>query len=87
MKSITLIKKLIRKYKTAYGLHKKTGLDRWKISKILNSRKNLNADELLLLIESGDITKTDAKNIHFHDGMKKKKRPKEGWPKEREKDE
>lgn len=73
MNSKDLINQLIKRHGTAYKVTKNCGIEAWKISKIRNKNQRFSPDELALLVKIGEISKEDAKNIHFYDDLKNKK--------------
>ena len=71
MRSKELLKRLIKKHKTAYRVYIITGIEQARLSVVKNKEnRNFSAKELLMIKESGEITKTEMLKISFADRLK-----------------
>ena len=60
MKSKNLLNQLVKELGNEYQITKASGVTGSKLSGIRNGKRNFNGDELLMLVDAGLITKTQA---------------------------
>jgi hypothetical protein len=74
MRSKELLDKLIKKHGTAYKVSRATNIEQSRLSVVRHKdNRNFSAKELLMIMEAGEITKTQMLKISFADRLKDNK--------------